>query len=191
VAATVEMGSAGREGASVAARVLGITAFLDRLLSRAEVLFVGSAMAFTSLLLFVNVVMRYFLLRPIFWAEELTLYLMVWIVFVGGSIVARTRGHIAVDVLPLFLSRRDKRRLRIVATGGSILFCLALFYFSGQHVLRVQSSGQVMPAMQAPMWLAYLAIPVGSLLMAIRMSQGLILILRGPEEEKLRLDVRD
>ena len=178
--------------ASVSARVLSALRFLDLLLCRAEVFFVGSALAFTSLLLFVNVLLRYLLLRPIFWAEEVTLYLMVWIVFIGGSIIVRTRGHIAVDVLPLFLSHHKKRRLKVVAAGGSILFCLGLFYFSGQHVLRIQGSGQIMPATQAPMWLAYLAIPVGSVLMAIRMSQALILVLmRREEEEKLGVDVRD
>ena len=78
----------------------GVAAAADRILSGAEVTFVGAALAFASTLLFANVVLRYVFLAPISWAEELSLYLIVWIVFVGGSVAVRTRGHIAIDLLP-------------------------------------------------------------------------------------------
>ena len=166
--------------------------WVEKVLCSAETLFIGSALAFTSLLLFVNVVLRYVFLHPIFWAEELTLYLIVWVVFIGGSVIVRTRGHIAVDVLPVFLSGRGNRLLKIAVAAVSIVFCLSLFFYSGQHTLRIQSSGQVMPAMQAPMWLAYLAIPVGSILMALRMFQAFIgLLTRQEVGEKVKIDLSD
>src|SRR5258706_16484835 len=72
----------------------------DRLLSRAEEIFVGAAMAFSAVLLFVNVVLRYWFLSPIAWAEGLSLYLVVWVVFVGASVATRTPGHIALHLPP-------------------------------------------------------------------------------------------
>ena len=80
---------------------MGGWARLDRALGLAEWGFIGAALAFTSALLFVNVFLRYVFLAPINWAEELTLYLMVWIVFVGGSVAVRTRGHMAIDLRPV------------------------------------------------------------------------------------------
>lgn len=154
----------------------------DAILCQAETAFIGLALAFTSALLFANVVLRYVFFRPLAWAEELTMYLMAWIVFVGGSIVVRTRGHIAVDVLPLFLSRPGNRRLRIAVAAVATVFFGALCYYSGQHTLRVRAAGQVMPAMLAPMWLAYLAMPVGSLLMGIRTLQLLVRLVAGNED---------
>ena len=47
------------------------------------------------------------------------------------------------------------------------------FWYSGQHVLRVRSIGQTTPVMGAPMWLTYLAMPVGSFLMGLRTAQSL------------------
>lgn len=164
----------------------------DRVLCTAETVFVGAALVFTSALLFANVVLRYVFLWPLQWAEELTLYLMVWIVFVGGSIIVRTRGHIAVDVVPNFLSASANRRLKIAVTSASFVFLVGLFYYSVQHTLRIRSSGQVMPAMQAPMWLAYLAMPVGSLLMAVRTLQVAVRIWAGPAiAEKVERDLGD
>lgn len=154
-------------------------------------MFLGVGLAVASALLFVNVALRYVFFRPLAWAEELTMYLMVWIVFVGGSIVVRTRGHIAVDVLPLMLSRAANRVLAIAVSAVSILFLAVLFYYSAEHTLRVRASGQVMPAMLAPMWLAYLAVPVGSLLMLVRTVQALARLLTGVDDRRPSAALRD
>ena len=147
---------------------------LDRGLARAENWFIGGALAFTSALLFLNVLLRYVFLAPINWAEELTLYLMVWIVFVGGAVAVRTRGHIAIDLLPLVLSPANRRRLAIGVALATLAFFAVFFWYSGEHVLRVRSSGQTTPVMGAPMWLTYLAMPVGSFLMGLRTLQLLV-----------------
>jgi C4-dicarboxylate transporter DctQ subunit len=149
-------------------------------------------MAFASLLLFVNVVLRYWFLAPISWAEELTLYMMAWIVFVGSSVAIRTRGHIAIDLLPLALSPAGRHRLAIFIALVMLLFFAAFFYYSGQHTLRVRATGQVTPVMQAPMWLAYLAMPAGSALMFLRTCQLLVRLLRERvKDEKFAMDLQD
>jgi C4-dicarboxylate transporter DctQ subunit len=149
-------------------------------------------MAFASLLLFVNVVLRYWFLAPISWAEELTLYMMAWIVFVGSSVAIRTRGHIAIDLLPLALSPAGRHRLAIFIALVMLVFFAVFFYYSGQHTLRVYTTGQVTPVMQAPMWLAYLAMPAGSALMFLRTCQLLVRLLRERvKEEKFAMDLQD
>lgn len=158
----------------------GLLARADQVLCWAEATFVGGALAFATLLLFVNVVLRYVFLAPISWAEELTLYVMVWIVFIGSSVAIRTRGHIAIDLLPLVLSPVGRQRLAIAVAAVILVFLAVFFYYSGQHTLRVRVSGQVTPVMQAPMWLAYLAMPAGSALMFLRICQQLWRLLRDP-----------
>lgn len=163
----------------------------DRLLGAAENVFVGGALACTSALLFINVVLRYVFLLPIPWAEEVAIYLIVWIVFVGGSVAVRTRGHIAIDLLPLVLSPVNRRRLAIAVGVVMLLFFAMFFYYSGEHTLRVRAGGQVMPVLQAPMWLAYLAMPVGSFLMGLRTVQALLRLLAQPAEDLHRMDLQD
>jgi C4-dicarboxylate transporter, DctQ subunit len=165
---------------------------VDHALGQAESVFIGAALAFTSALLFANVVLRYVFLAPINWAEELTLYLMVWIVFVGGSVAVRTRGHIAIDLLPLVLSPANRRRLVIGVAFATLVFFAVFFWYSGQHVLRVRSIAQTTPVMGAPMWLAYLAMPVGSFLMGLRTVQFLYRMRRerAPEGAHL-MDLQD
>lgn len=169
-----------------------LLARLDRALSWAETTFVGAALAFASVLLFVNVVLRYWFLAPISWAEELTLYIMVWIVFVGSSVAIRTRGHIAIDLLPLVLSPAGRHRLAILIALITLAFLAVFFFYSGQHTLRVRSIDQVTPVMQAPMWLAYLAMPAGSALMFVRTCQLVARLLRERVKgEKFAMDLQD
>ena len=156
----------------------GWAARIDGALDRAEAVFIGAALAFACLLLFFNVVLRYVFLAPISWAEEVSLYLMVWIVFIGGSMAVRTRGHMAIDLLPLVLSPANRQRLSVLVALLALVFFAVFFWYSGQHVLRVQGSGQTTPVMGAPMWLAYLAMPVGSALMGLRTLQVLARSLR-------------
>jgi C4-dicarboxylate transporter DctQ subunit len=164
----------------------------DHALSWAETTFVGGALAFASVLLFVNVVLRYWFLAPISWAEELTLYVMVWIVFIGSSVAIRTRGHIAIDLLPLVLKPEARRRLAIFVAIAVLLFLAVFFYYSGQHTLRVRASGQVTPVMQAPMWLAYLAMPAGSALMFLRTCQVIWRLARDRRaDEQFVMDLKD
>lgn len=133
----------------------------------------GGIILFSSLLLFVNVVMRYVFLAPIFWAEELARYLMVWLIFLGAGEVAGGEGHISVDALIRSLSPRAKALLSCLSSLISLSFCIVLTYYGWRHAMRVRLSAQVTAALDLPMWWAYMAIPVGSALMALRYAQRL------------------
>ncbi|MDE0386368.1 MAG: TRAP transporter small permease [Defluviicoccus sp.] len=148
-----------------------VLARLDRALSLCEAGFVALAMAAASVLLFVNVILRYVFLSALSWAEEVTMYLIVWLVFVGGSVTLRMFGHISIDLLPLALPPGGARRLKLFVSAAMLIFFAVFFYYSGLHTLRVMATGQLTPVLEAPMWLTYLAMPVGSLLMGIRTAQ--------------------
>jgi C4-dicarboxylate transporter, DctQ subunit len=168
-----------------------VLAAADRLLSRAEEMFVDAAMAFSALLLFINVVLRYWFLAPLSWAEELSLYLVVWMVFVGASIATRTRGHIAIELLALALSPVHRRRLAL-GVGLAVLVFLGFFiYYGSGHTLRIRDSGQLTPVMLAPMWLAYLAMPAGGALMFVRTCQMLWRLWRQPTLTGPVMDLQD
>jgi C4-dicarboxylate transporter DctQ subunit len=147
---------------------------LDHHFSRLERLFLGGTIIFTSLLLFVNVVLRYVFHHSIYWAEELVRYLMVWLIFVGGSQVVKVEGQIKVDVLVRTLPERVQRVWGLVVDAISLAMLLVLTWYSCQQCARVLASQQISPALELPMWLVYLAVPAGSSLMALRYLQQLL-----------------
>lgn len=158
---------------------MNFLARLDRVSNKLERTFLAGAIIVSSLLLFVNVIMRYVFLLPIYWAEEFVRYLMVWLIFIGASQVTLWGGHVAVDIVPRLLSKRGNAILAFIVNVICILFCVLLAYLSIQQMMRVKGAGQISPALEIPMWIAYLSIPAGTILMLIRFIQQLWTRLRG------------
>ena len=143
-----------------------------RFLGRIEEIFCAAALLTTALVLFVNVVLRYVFSASTSWAEELIRYLMIWITFIGGSVCVRRGAHIRMDfllgVLPEKMAGALTRLVYLIAAG----FCVALFRYSYQLVRFTVELEQTSPAMGIPMWIPYLAMPLGSALMALRFVQA-------------------
>ena len=157
--------------------------WLNQISNKLEKAFLAGAIIISSLLLFVNVVMRYVFLLPIYWAEEFVRYLMVWLIFIGASQVTQWGGHVAVDIVPRVLSKRGNAILALAVNLICVLFCIVLAYLSLKQMLRVKGAGQISPALEIPMWIAYLSIPAGTILMLIRFVQQLWTRIQGKSLE--------
>ena len=149
-----------------------------RLLNRFEEFFCGMALLTTTIVLFLNVVLRYVFKSSTSWAEELIKYLMIWIAFIGGSICVRQGKHVSIDFFYEFLSIKSKKVLAIIIHLIAIMFCSVMVYYGFKIILFIMKTGQVSPALQIPMWIPYLAIPLGFVLMLLRFIQDLIRIFK-------------
>lgn len=147
---------------------------LNAAASQLEEVLIGVLMVLASFILFANVVARFGFNYSFSWAEEVTRYAIVWMVFVGGSVAARKGIHIGVDLLARSLDGRPAQRY---VTGAVNLLCVAfavfLVVFGGSLVAQAQQFGQVTAALQMPLWIAQLAVPVGGALMTLRFTQRL------------------
>lgn len=101
------------------------------------------------------------------WSEELSRYLMIWTVYIGASLGAKEGAHIGVEAFISFLPKKLYKFACLVAGIISIIFCIVIAMLSFKVVQGIYNAGQLSPAMEIPMWWAYGAIPVGSVLMAI------------------------
>ncbi|PLR92010.1 TRAP transporter small permease [Bacillus sp. T33-2] len=134
---------------------------------------------FTSLMVFVQVILRYVFNYSLSWSEEIARYLIVWFVFIGSSIAVREKAHATMDALVTYLPETGKRIFSILANFLSIIFCIILIWSGSGIVSSVIEFGNVTPAIGLPMYLPYLAIPVGASLMLIRFLQLLIQDVKG------------
>ncbi len=114
---------------------------------------------------FVSVVFRYVLDTPLSWTEELASLLFAWLTFVGAYVGFRTRSHIAIDTLVVFLPQGIRRVLaRLVDVG--VLCLLLLFVWQGVS-LTLTTRGLEYPAMEISRGYLYASLPLGGILMAL------------------------
>lgn len=118
-----------------------------------------------TVVIFMQIIWRYVLLKPIPWAEELARYLFVWITYLGASVAVIEKSHTGVDLFTSLLPERMRKIASIVSYICCIFFVALVGYYSWTLALKVTK--QRSPAMQISMFLPYLAIPLSSILMLI------------------------
>ena len=108
-----------------------------------------------SLLMFVQVVMRYVFNSSIVWSEEVPRIMLIWLVFVGLATTMKGK-HLIIDIL------RERRWVTIV----SIVFKWALLIFFVWYgtILATKVSAQTMPITKISRSWQYAAAPVGAAL---------------------------
>lgn len=108
---------------------------------------------------------RYVTGNPSSFTDELARYLMIWIGILGAAFVAGKNMHVAIDILPSRASSKTQRKLKIVVTSLIILFVFFAFIVGGSRLVYISYIlGQQSPALQIPLAVVYLIIPISGLL---------------------------
>lgn len=105
------------------------------------------------------------------WAQELCIYLFIWMAKFGAAYGVRTGIHIGVDVLVNAAGPRFRRLLVVLALSLGAFFTAAIAVMGTRWVWFIYGTGQVSPDLEWPMWVVYLCIPLGSALMCYRFLQ--------------------
>jgi len=180
---------------------------LLRILDRFEEIFISILIALAVLLIFVAVVHRYSIgmaadllsyarandyawlqgqARGLYrwlasmnltWAQEACIYLFVWMAKFGAAYGVRVGIHVGVDVLVERLSPEKRKAMIFISFLGCILFTGIVAWIGADFVWHISHTGQVSADLEMPMWIVYLAVPLGSSLMCFRFMQAFWLYL--------------
>lgn len=108
---------------------------------------------------------RYVTGNPSSFTDELARYLMIWIGVLGAAYVSGRNLHVAIDILPLRQNEKTQKKLKIIVTILVILFVLFAFVVGGSRLVYISYVlGQQSPALQVPLALVYIIIPISGLL---------------------------
>jgi C4-dicarboxylate transporter DctM subunit len=105
------------------------------------------------------------------WAQELCIYMFIWMAKFGAAYGVRTGIHVGVDVLVNMLPGGSRRRVITFGLLCGALFTAIVAYFGASFVGQMWQTGQQSNDLEAPMWTVYLTIPLGSGLMCFRFLQ--------------------
>lgn len=143
--------------------------FLDDHLE--EYLLIGSFFV-TVAVIFAQVIFRYVLRNSLTWSEELARYIFVWQIWLGASYAAKINKHINITAA----RERMPQRVQVILEAVVLVLWAAFAVFmvvKGKDVIAyILKSKQRTPALQIPMAVPYLAVPVGCGLMAFRIVEN-------------------
>lgn len=133
---------------------------------------------------FANIVGRYFLNSPIDWAEEVMLFLMVAIVFLGAVAVSWEGRHIKMDIVIGLLPARLRQAFELLAALAEIAVAVTIAVMGMPVIERLAAFDQRSQAANMPLAVPQAAIPIGLLLIAIvTLARCALLLARPPRSE--------
>jgi len=111
---------------------------------------------------FVDVVLRYLFNKPLLFADEVGVYCMIYVAFVGAALTLKMRRHIMVDLLYKQLPRKIQLWLDVITTlVGTFIICIITWYSVDWVHYTYKSGFRSSGILEEPMWIPMLVVPLG------------------------------
>jgi C4-dicarboxylate transporter DctQ subunit len=141
-------------------------------LARIEDLFAEAAIAILVLCaisICIDVVMRYFVGRPIMGSTELTEYALVYITFLGAAWAVPRGAHIDIDAFVIHMPETMQKVCALLGNIVCFAVALALTVFGAWTTWTAYARHLFKPTLlEVPTWIVLIVIPIGSLILALR-----------------------
>ena len=161
---------------------------IDRVLTLIENGLAGLTLAAATILAIVAVITRYLFNYIIFWSDEAVIYLIICSTFIGAVITLRHNEHVGVNVLSAVLGPRGNRVLVALSALLIALYCGVFGFLGWLMVTEPAARNIVTPALNVPLWVVQISLPIGLTLMFFRALEILYRTARGrqpfPEAEE-------
>jgi C4-dicarboxylate transporter DctQ subunit len=154
---------------------------LNRFLNRLEESLITVLIGAATLVIFFAVVHRFLSGVPwiqdftvkmnVSWAQELCIFMFVWMAKFGAAYGVRTGIHVGVDVIIRKLSGTPQKALIVFGLFAGALFTGTVAALGADFVWHMAQTDQVSVDLEVPMWWVYLCVPLGSSLMSFRFLQ--------------------
>ncbi len=144
---------------------------IPRFFAKLEENLVALLLAAMTLLVIVEVILRYGFSSGLLWIQELTLLLAAWLVLVGAAYGVKKGAHIGMDMAVRRLALPWRRRAGMVAALLCLAYCAFLLAGSWEYLSKIKRFGIEMEDLPVPLWLAHGILLPGFLLLAFRFVQ--------------------
>jgi len=154
---------------------------LNRFLNHLEEWLITFLIGAATLVIFFAVVHRFVSTVPyiqdyaiklnVSWAQELCIYMFVWMAKFGAAYGVRTGIHVGVDVIIRKLTGTPQKALVMFGLLAGALFTGIVASLGADFVWHISQTDQVSADLEVPMWIVYLCVPLGTSLMCYRFLQ--------------------
>ncbi|MFZ5688817.1 MAG: TRAP transporter small permease [Bacillota bacterium] len=143
---------------------------VDRTLNRILEFVVMILFIIMVILVFAQVYTRFLTNNSLTWSEELSRFIMIWMVFLASSLTYKKRAHITVENIVNLLSPPAKSVARKIAHVLMLIFVIIIFW--GAYMILPTVSMQKSPANNIVMAYVYAVIPLSMLLIVPEIIKG-------------------
>lgn len=161
---------------------------IHRFINSLEEVVICLLLASMTLLVFVEVVLRFVFATGLMWAQELTLHLSAWMVLFGASYGVKVGSHIGVDALIKIMPSQARRVVSALAVILCMAYCSMFLKGAWVYLDKMFMIGIELEDMPIPKWAAHSILLIGFVLLFLRLAGLLVKIITGKADGFKLLD---
>jgi len=133
-----------------------------------------AAVAITCQMIYVRSVMN----LSTVWQTEAVVYLVVTATLLGLPYVQLLRGHVNVDLVPLYLPMRIRKALHVFTLTLSLLIIAVMAYYGFDYWhIAFERNWKSDTVWGVRLWIPYMALPIGFGLLILQLTADLVAVL--------------
>jgi len=138
---------------------------MDKLkhLSNAIRIICAFLMVVITVSIFIQVIRRHIFGMVFRWPEELAIFSMIWVTFLGAVLCLKDKEHIRIDFFVNLLPRKIKKWVDLLALLICFGFMMVLAFYAPE--ILTTTGTFLSPGMSVPMYFVYGSVLVSALLM--------------------------
>jgi TRAP-type C4-dicarboxylate transport system permease small subunit len=153
-----------------------------RLVSVACGIFAALLIAASVVIVCQMVFIRYVLNQNTIWQTDFVTFSIVAATFIGSPYLLLNRGHVNVDVLPIYLGQKGRFRLALASMLMALAFCLVMSVLTFNFWHEAWENNWRSETMwRARLWIPYAAMPIGLGILTIQYVAEVIKLIIGRE----------
>jgi C4-dicarboxylate transporter DctQ subunit len=141
---------------------------IGRALNHLEEAIICLLLVVMTVVVFIEVVLRFGFNMGMVWSDEFVLHLAAWMVLLGASYGVKVGSHIGVDAFVRLLPRGGRRVVTLAAVILSLAYCALFIRGSWVYLSKVYRIGIELEDIPIAKWLAHSVLLIGFVLLAIR-----------------------
>jgi TRAP-type C4-dicarboxylate transport system permease small subunit len=132
---------------------------------------------------------RYLLQAPSSTSEEVARFLLIWISMIGSVYCYRTKAHLGLNILTNKLPPKQKKNAELFSNLIVFVFSALVLVIGGLKLVNLSYHPvQVSPALDLPMGLIYLVLPISGLLLCFYAVVEFLAIIGASDESKRQVN---
>ncbi|MDT8284663.1 MAG: TRAP transporter small permease [Thermovirgaceae bacterium] len=122
-----------------------------------------------GLMLFYEVVMRYFFHAPTIWTHEISIYMFIWAMFAGTAYTLKEGKHVRIDLLVNLFPKKTQQILDIITGSIALVFSIFVTCQAWGIVVSAFKYGKLSATpLRFPQWIPQTGLLVGFTLLSLQ-----------------------
>ena len=163
----------------------GIFNRINYMVDKVLILISATCLGILSCVVFYSVISRYVLNSSIAWAEELSTFLLLWVVFTATVVVYNRSQHLGLDFLVSVVPKPVAFIMTVLAHVG-ILICGAFLLMGGWEMMR-EGMDTLSPALRIKYGYVYTVLPLSGFLISVSTLAKIWVIIKAYVKDRTAL----